>query len=166
VKVGVLGKVFELLVQNFQTFLRHIIGSDVINRNLQPLEAGVVQPLNALRNQEISVGDQSGDHSVPADAANDVVKFRVQQRFSAADGNHSCAQLAQFVHPAEHFFSRHWLRKIVKLIAISAGKIAAADGNDVRQQRMLGRSQRLGNHLGSPDIPGERLQTAAQDGAG
>src|ERR1700687_5898575 len=85
-KVGVLGQQLEFLVQNFQTFLGNVVGIDVVDGNLQPLEAGSVQSLNAVRNQQIAVGDKAGDHAVVADVANHVVELRMQQWLATGDG--------------------------------------------------------------------------------
>ena len=99
--------------------------------------------------QQVSVGDQAGDHAVLADAADDVVELRMQQRLAAADGDHGRAQLAQLVHAAEHGLERHRLGEIVVLVAVFAGQIAAAHGDDVRQQRMIGGGQGA-QHLRAP----------------
>src|SRR6185437_15479834 len=79
VEVGILGKHLQLLIQDLQTFLRNVIGRHVINGNLQPFEARAVKPLNALGNQQISVGDHAGDHAVLANAGDDVIQFRMEQ---------------------------------------------------------------------------------------
>src|ERR1700736_2402012 len=92
-KIGVLGQQLEFLVQNFQTFLGNVVGIDVVDRNLQPLEAGSVQSLNAVRNQQIAVGDKAGDHAVVADVANQVVQLRMQQRLATGEGGNRPAQL-------------------------------------------------------------------------
>src|SRR6202022_3862158 len=85
-KNGVLGQQLEFIVQNFQTFLGNVVGIDVVDGNLQPLEAGSVQSLNAVRNQQIAVGDQAGDNTVVADAANHVVGLRMRQWFATGVG--------------------------------------------------------------------------------
>ena len=55
VKVGVLGQVLQFLVENFEALFRNVVGGDVINRNLQPFEAGAVEAFDALGNEKISV---------------------------------------------------------------------------------------------------------------
>jgi hypothetical protein len=60
----------------------------------------------------------------------------MQERFAAADGNNGRPDFAQPVDPANHFRGVHRLRKIVKLIAVGAGQIAAPDRNDVHEQGM------------------------------
>ena len=59
VKVGVLGEVLQLLVEDFQALLRNIVGVHVIDGNLQPLESGAIQAFNALGNQQVAVSDQA-----------------------------------------------------------------------------------------------------------
>jgi len=49
VEVSVLGQQLQLLVENFQRFFRDVVGRDVVDRNLQPLEPGAIQALDALR---------------------------------------------------------------------------------------------------------------------
>ena len=49
VKVGVLGQQLQLLVENLQALLRNLVGIHVVDGNLQPLEAGAIQPLDSLR---------------------------------------------------------------------------------------------------------------------
>ena len=48
VEVRVFGQKLQLLVENFEALLGNLVGSDVINRNLKPFEAGPVQPLDAF----------------------------------------------------------------------------------------------------------------------
>ena len=109
VKLGVLGQQLQLLVENLQALFRNFVGVDVVYGDLEPLETGAVQALNALRDQKISVGDQSRDHAVGADAANHVIEFRMEQRLSAGNCDHGCAESAQLVDAAEHFFGGHGL---------------------------------------------------------
>ena len=40
------------------------------------VEAGLVQLLDALRREQVAVGDQSGNNAVRADAANNVIELR------------------------------------------------------------------------------------------
>ena len=49
--------------------------------------------------------------------------------------------------PHKHFFQGHGLGKIVELVAIGAGQVAAAHRNDMHQQRVARGSQPLGEHL-------------------
>jgi len=87
-EVGMLGQELQFLVQDLQALLRDVVGVYVVDGNLQPLEAGAVQALNAFRNQEIAVGDETGDHPVGTDATDDVIEFGVHQRLAAGDRHH------------------------------------------------------------------------------
>ena len=49
------------------------------------IKSSLVEPLNALRYQQISIGDQAANHSLGTDAANNVIQLRMQQRLAAAD---------------------------------------------------------------------------------
>ena len=53
----------------------------------------------------------------------------------------------QQVDAAEHGFGRNWRREIVVLVAISAGEIASASGDDVSQQDVFCGQESAGNHL-------------------
>src|SRR5580704_7769290 len=162
VKVGVLGEQLQFLVENFQTFLRDFVRVHVVDGNLQPLESGVVKALDAIGDQQISVGDEAGDHAIRADSANDVVEFGMHERLAAGNRNDRGAERTQLVDAAIHFVERDGLREIVELVAVSAGQVAAAHGNDVRQQRMVGRSQCTDGHVGSTQIAVQSFGAAAQ----
>ncbi len=86
----------------------------------------------------------------------------MQQRLAAADRDHGGAQVGQLVHAPQHQLGRHWLRKIVKLVAVSAGQIAAPDRDQVRQQRMVGRHHGLKDLPQSMGVALDRLEFAAQ----
>ena len=69
VKVGVLGQHLQLLVEHLEALLRHVVGHDVVDRDLQVIEPGVVQALDALRHQQVAVGDHAGDHAAAGGCA-------------------------------------------------------------------------------------------------
>src|SRR5579864_6132406 len=138
VKIGVLGKQLQLLVEHLQTFFRDFIRHRVVDADLQEFEAGAIEALDSVGSQQISIGDHPGNHPAVADAADDVVKLGMKQRLAAADRNHGSAERREAVNAAEHLLQRHRLREIVEFVAIGAGEIAAADGNDVREKRMPG----------------------------
>ena len=119
-KVRVLGEQLQLFIKHFQAFLRDVIGRDIVDRNLQPLEPRLVKALNAFCHQQIAVGDQSRDHATLADAVNDVIEFGMQERLAAADRDDRCAQVRELVDPLEHGLDRHGLRKVVVLVAVFA----------------------------------------------
>ena len=70
----------------------------------------------------------------------------MQQRFAAADGDDGGAHGAQAIDAAEHILGGDRVREVVEFIAIGAGQIAAARGDDVHEQRMLGGDEALGDH--------------------
>jgi len=146
VKVGMLCQERELLVQNFQALFRHVVRHHVINADLQVFEAGAIQAFYAIRDQEVSVGNQSGHHSVLANARDDGVEIGMQQGLSAADGDDGGAHGAQAVDALKHFFGGHGIREVVEFVAVGAGKIAAASGYDVREKRMALRRESLDDH--------------------
>src|SRR5712691_10673048 len=161
-KVGVFGQQFELAVENFQAFLRDVVGIDVVDGDLQPLESGAVEALNPFRDQQIAIRDQAGDHAVRADTTDYVIEFRVEQRLTAGNRHHRRAQRAELVDAAEHFLGRYGIREIVELVAVGTSQVTAAYGDDVRQQRMIRRSQGAGSHRCSAQVAVQGFSTAAQ----
>ncbi len=137
VEVRVLGEQFQLLIQHLQAFLRNIVRRDVVDGDLQPLQSGAVQAFDTFRDQKIAVRDQACDHAALANAADDLVEFGMQQGLAAADGDDRRSQFRQLVDTLEHEFSGNGFGKIVVLVAVLASQVAAADGNDMRQQRMI-----------------------------
>ena len=51
------------------------------------IESGPIQPLNAVGREQISVGDQAGNHAMRPDARNNLVELRMKQSFAATDGH-------------------------------------------------------------------------------
>ena len=110
------------------------------------LQAGAVEPLNAVGGEQIPVGDQPGDHAAAADMGNDIVQLRMQQRFAAADGDDVGTETGEMVQTPAHHVQRDRLGMIVILVAISTGQIAAAHGDYVRQNRVVPRDQPARDH--------------------
>src|ERR1700722_7269372 len=96
-------------------------------------QACFIQALDALRHKQVSIGDESRDHAALANVADYIVEIGMKKRFTAADGDDRRAQTRQIIQAALHFVQRNRLREIVELIAIRAGKIAAANRNNVRE---------------------------------
>ena len=134
--VGVVLQVLQLLVEHAQALLRHLVGLDVVDADLQEVEPGVVQLLDPLRHQEVAVGDQAGHHAAAADAADQVVEVRMQHRLAAAEGDDRRAELGELVDAAQHHVGRDRRRHLVVLVAVAAVDVAAADRDDLHEQRM------------------------------
>jgi hypothetical protein len=60
----------------------------------------------------------------------------MQQRLAAADRHDGRPYLRQAIDAPKHFNKFHWLREIVKLIAIRASQITSPNRNNVHEQRM------------------------------
>jgi hypothetical protein len=146
VKLGMLGQKLEFLVEDFEAFFRDVVGLDVVNADLEIFETGTIQTLDPVGDEKIAVGDQAGHDSVVADAGDDGIELGMQQGLAAADGDDGGAHGTEAIDAAEHFVRGDRLREIVEFVAISAGKIAAADGNDVREERVSGGDEALGEH--------------------
>src|SRR5437763_13778288 len=100
------------------------------------IESSLIEPLYALRYQQISVGDQAANHSVVTDAANDVIQLRMQQWLATTDDDERSAQLCQLVNAAVHLLHRNGIGEIVIFAAIGAGKSASAHRNELCLDRM------------------------------
>ena len=102
---------------------------------------GVVQLLDALGRQEVAVGDEPGHHAVTTDAADQVVEVGMEHRLAAAEGHHRGAELGQLVDAPDHRVGRHRRRDLVVLVAVAAVDVAAADRDDLDEQRVGGVGQ-------------------------
>src|SRR5271154_232903 len=91
-KDGVLGKIFEFRVEHLQTFFGNFVGLPVVDADLQMLEAGLIQALDAIGHEIISISDEAGDHAALADVADRVIEFGMEKRFAAADGDDGGAE--------------------------------------------------------------------------
>ena len=147
VKVGVLGQQLQLLIQHLQRLLGHVVRHHIVNADLQMVEPGAVQALDAVGGEQIAVGDNAGDDRILAHVSDDVIQFRMQQRLATAEGDNHRSQTRQFVNPALHCFQRNRLGEIVELVAVGARKIAAANRDYVRQDGPVGGGQPIGDHL-------------------
>ena len=82
-KIRVLGKVAQLLVQYPETLSGYCVGIDVIDADLQILEAGVIEPLDTIRCEVVAVGYQPCKHPVRANVRDDLVQLRMHHWLSA-----------------------------------------------------------------------------------
>src|SRR5579862_2712707 len=164
VKLGVLGQQLQLLVEHLQRLLRDLVGHDVVDGDLQVVEAGVVEALDAIGGEQIAVSDHAGNHALPANVPNDLVEVGMQQRLAAAEGDDRGAQSRQMIDARLHRLQRHGLGEVIVLIAILAGEIAAADGYDVRQDGVVGRAQPPGDDPQLTNAPFGNEQAPALGG--
>ena len=139
-----------------QALLRHFVRLDVVDADLQVVEPGVVQRLDSLRREQVAVGDQSGDHAVRPDAADQGVEIRMEHRLAAAERDDRRAEVGQLVDPREHRVGRHRLGHLVVLVAVAAVDVAAADrarggrAADDRYRRDRARTRGRTSAFGSP----------------
>ena len=146
-KAGVLGQHAQLGVQHLQRLLRHVIRHHVVDGDLHVIQPGRVQSLNALRHQQVAVGDHAGDGARMPGAPNHVIELRMQQRLATRNSDDRRAQPPKLVDTTAHLGDGHRLGNVVKLIAIGACEIAAAHGHNVRHVRMGGVQQRRADGL-------------------
>src|SRR5579859_4223004 len=162
VKLGVFGQQFELLVQHFQALFRNVVGPDIVDRDLQMLEASVIQTANAVGGEQIAVSDHARHNPVTANARDDVIELGMQQGLASAQGDDGGPQLRQAVEAATHDIQRHGRREIVILVAVRAGEITPADRDDVGQHRMIGREHALDDHHELAGAPVRGFPTSSE----
>ena len=63
----------------------------------------------------------------------------------------SVPQVGQAVEPPDHLGGGHWVGDLVVLVAVSAVDVAAAHGDDLREQRMLAMPEPPSDEPGSVD---------------
>lgn len=160
VKISVLGKELELLVEDFEALFRDFVRHGVINADLEKFETGAIEAFNSVGRKQIAVGDHAGDHSAVTNAADNVIEFGMEERLAAADGDDRSAEGSQAVNAPEHLLEWHGLRVIVKLIAICARQVTAADRNDVSEEWVTCGNERLGDHPPAPNCAVRREQLA------
>src|SRR5262245_28695983 len=146
VELRSLGQQTKFLIQDLEAFLRDVVSGDVVDADLKVIESRPVQPLYALGGEQIAVGDQSGDDVGAADALDQSFQFGVKQRLAAAEGDGQRSELGEPVYATRHLFNRHRFGRLVVFVAIGAGEIASANGDDLRQYRAIRRLQRRRDH--------------------
>src|SRR5450759_3359677 len=138
VKVSMFGEQLQFLIQHLQGLFGDVIRHHVIDADLQMVKTGAVQALNAVRGEQITVGDQARQNGISTDVRNDLVELRVQQRLATAERDNGGSQARQLIDAVLHDVQSDRLGKIVVLVAIFTGEIAAANWDDVRQHRVVG----------------------------
>src|SRR4051812_37635618 len=83
-KLRSLGEPLKLPVEHLQTLLRHLVRHDVIDADLQVIEPGAVQTVDALGRQQESVRDQGRNGAAVAYTPNDRVEIRMKRRLATA----------------------------------------------------------------------------------
>src|SRR5205823_13878502 len=94
-------EMLQLLVEQPQTLFRHLVGLDVVDADLQKVEARGVQLLDPFREEKITVGDQTGHHAEPADMADQIIEIRMEHRFAAAEGDNRRSKRLERIDTAE-----------------------------------------------------------------
>jgi hypothetical protein len=102
------------------------------------VQASLVQALDAVGGEQVSIGDHARDRTVLPHAADDLVEFRVEQGFAAADRDNGSSKLAELVDPLVKRLDGYRLADVVVLVAILARQITAAHRDDVRHDGMVG----------------------------
>ena len=154
VERGVFRHPLQLLVEQPQALLRDFVRLDVVDADLQEVEAGVVQRDDALRRHQVAVGDQPRHHALLADPADQLVEIGMEHRLAAAERHHGRLEARQMIDPFDHRLRRHRVRHFVVLVAVAAVDVAAADRNDVDEKRMRGVRQPVCEFPDGPSLPG------------
>ena len=61
-KIGVLRKVAELLIEHAQALARDFVRLNVVDTDLQILQTGIVQSFDTVRSEIVTIRDEAGDH--------------------------------------------------------------------------------------------------------
>ena len=168
---GVLSQHLELRVEHLQALLRRVVGRHVVDADLQVIQPGVVEALDALLVEQVPVRDQSSQRTGSTDVANELVEIRVQEWLAAADLDVRRAQSGQVVDTLAHRRQRHRRRVLVVLVAVGARQVAAANRNDLREDRMTRGLEAARHHGGLSPLavqssePALRLQHTEDDTA-
>ncbi len=78
VKIGVFSEKLQLFVENFEAFFRDLVGHDVIDTDLEVIQASIVKPLDAVRRQKITVRDEARQDSVLTDSDYDFIQVGME----------------------------------------------------------------------------------------
>lgn len=83
----------------------------------------------------------------------------MKEWLAPADGNNGCAKVTEAVNSREHLIGGHGLGEIVEFVAVGAGEVAAARGDDVCKERVAGGEEPLHDHaaISQHAMPGEEL---------
>src|SRR5438128_113152 len=102
---------------------------DIVLETVYAREAAFFQRLHFVVNPPLLISEWL---QLTLTVVDDRVECRVEQRLATTDGDHRSAKFRQFVDPPEHRLGRDRFGEIVVFVAVLAGEIAAADGNNVR----------------------------------
>jgi len=80
------------------------------------LEPGAVEALDALGGEQVAIGDHAGDRAVAANARDDRVQVRVQQRLAAADVTMWFPVRPSGEAAGPHHLERHGLGMVVVFV--------------------------------------------------
>jgi hypothetical protein len=77
---------------------------------------------------------------------NNLFQMGVEERLSATECDNRSAQCSELIDTLEHLIEDDRLGKVVKLVAVGAGKIAPSDWNQMRQDGVVLGGKPFGNH--------------------
>src|SRR5262249_23496300 len=159
VELRVFGEQLELLVEHLQTLLRDLVGQDVVDGDLEVIEAGAIEALDALGGQQVPVGDHARDHSAAADVRDDGVEIRVKQRLAAGDRDDRSAETGEAIEALVHGLERNGFRRVIEFVTVGARKITAAHRDNMRKDREIGRDKTADDHPDFARAAAERSPT-------
>ena len=97
----------QFLVENLEALLGGLVRHDVVDADLQVVEARVVQAFDPPLAQQVAVRDEPREHPVRSDAADDGVELLMEQRLATAELDRGGAETRQVVDPLEHRVEGH-----------------------------------------------------------
>jgi hypothetical protein len=81
-----------------------------------------------------------------ADASNDRVEIRMEQRLTAAQRDDAGPERRQLIDAAENVVDRNRQRPVIVLVTVRARQVAPPNRNEVRGDRLIRESQRSNQH--------------------
>src|SRR5579862_3552252 len=162
VEFGVLGQHLQLLVEHLERLFGDVVGIHIINRYLHVVEAGAIEALDALDVEQIAIGDHAGDGAGFSDSLDDVIQLGMGQGLAAGDADHGRTQAAEVVDAAVHLLEGDGLGDLVVLVAVGAGEIAEARGDDLGKDGVAGGSQGASDHAIFADFSGYGFEPPSQ----
>src|SRR3546814_5207935 len=109
---------------------------------MHPLQAGCIEPFDALAAEAEAVGDHGDNHAATAHRADQILQLRMQQRFAAGQGDGCGLELCQVRDLRQQGWQRNRWREVVVFVAVTATEIATPSHHHLRQQRAVARRQR------------------------
>lgn len=89
-----------VLVEHLQALLRDLVGSHVVDADLQVIQSGAIQLPNPVAAQQIPVRDHGRDHATRADPSDEQVQIGMQEWLTATERDDAGSEIGEEVDPS------------------------------------------------------------------